>query len=83
MSATTFEARWYRCRVTSTWADEAKPEPDWSRVPEAKRDVVRAKWEASRMQTEDGEWLLWGPQIAWYNRRPNYRVTVLDVSDSV
>lgn len=66
------DERWYWCSVT----DEAdRPdEPDWSKVPEGRRETVRARWLESAKPTPK-RWKLWGPQIAWYQRQPGYVVT--------
>lgn len=72
---TGYESRWYRCALEDSSID--KPEPAWGRVPEAKREMVRAKWIAANQQTVTSEVMLWGPQIPFFARQPYYRVEVL------
>jgi hypothetical protein len=64
--------------------DDTKPEPDWSRVPQFKRDEVRARWierHAIRHEgKEDDLWWVWGPQIALYEAHAGYRIRVHDES---
>jgi hypothetical protein len=62
----TLDARWYRCTVTDSRVDAE--EPDWSKVPEAKRDAVRDKWRAAHLKEETTTWWLWGPQIAFLQK---------------
>ena len=61
--------RWVWCVVRST----PEVEPDWTRVPEAKRETVRARWRAANETAE--RWQLWEPQIPMY-RRLGYGVEV-------
>lgn len=71
---------WYWCYVVDQFEAAAVPEPDWSKVPEFKRFVVRARWEAAKEEKlEPTRWKMWGPQIAWYQRQPQYDVTVIEV----
>jgi hypothetical protein len=78
---TSFADLWYECEVEDGFSDEV--EPDWSRVPEAKRDTVRDKWRAAHVKTETGRWLLWGPQLPWYQRQKPYRITILRAVEAV
>lgn len=74
----TFDARWYLCDITEDADDGSSAEPDWSRVPEEKRETVRARWVASRCTRVTSRVNLWGPQIAFFQRQPGYRVEVID-----
>jgi hypothetical protein len=66
--------RWVWCEVTD---DAERPEePDWSKVPEERRETVRARWLASSAPAPR-QWLMWEPQVAWYNRQPGYRVVII------
>lgn len=73
----TLEARWYWGEFTE-W-DEDAAEPDWSRVPEEKREIVRRIWQ--ERVAEVSRWKVWGPQVEMYQSgKPPYhnvRVTVL------
>ena len=72
----TYEARWYECDVVDGFEADIAP-PDFSRVPEAKREQVRARFEVALLEkAKPTRWLMWGPQIPWYQRQPQYRVTV-------
>lgn len=64
-----YEERWYSCVIHEEIADESKSEPDWSRVPESKREAVRARWEASRKTMVVTRVNLWGPQIPFFQRQ--------------
>lgn len=70
-----YEARWYLCDLADGF--ERPEEPDWSRVPEAKREMVRERWNASQVAPVVRTYL-WGPQIEWFARQPQHSVTVLD-----
>lgn len=73
-----YEERWYLCQLEDSAVDEVV-EPDWSKVPEFKREVVRAKWlEAHKPQPYLNEVFLWGPQIDFFARQPYYKVIVLE-----
>lgn len=65
---------WYWCDLLDL---EAVPEePDWSRVPEERREAVRTGWQR-RSQPKPQRVKLWGPQIPIYQSRPYYRVEVI------
>lgn len=69
---------WYWCDIVDRFLLEELAEPDWSRVPEAKRDRVRANLEAAKAEKlKPTRTKLWGPQIGWYQRQPQYDVTVV------
>jgi hypothetical protein len=68
------QERWYWCEVVD---DADRPEePDWSRVPEERREIVRERW-GQQTTPEPVRWKMWGPQIAGYRRQPGYHVTVV------
>jgi hypothetical protein len=68
---TTYEECQYLCEVADGYdADE----PEWERIPEAKREVVRERW-LSRLPVS--RWHLFGPQIPWYMRQRKFRIKVL------
>jgi hypothetical protein len=70
----TYAERWYWCDVVD---DAERPEePDWSRVPEDRRETVRARWVESAKPAPK-RWKMWGPQVAWYSRQPGYHVNVI------
>lgn len=60
---------WYWCDITEPRGDE----PDWSRVPEERREVVRQRWLATNVETR--RWKLWGPQIGFFAAQ--YAVSVI------
>lgn len=60
--------KWYLCIV-----EESDEEPDWSRVPEDKRDRVRSRWRESNVDSD--VFRLWGPQIPFFDNQ--YDVEVL------
>lgn len=68
------DMRWYLCGVVD--AEERPEEPDWSKVPEDRRAMVRGNW-LSVQKSVAKVWKMWGPQIEWYNRQPGYQVTVI------
>jgi hypothetical protein len=72
-----FESRWYLCELGDT--SIGVEEPDWSRVPEPKRETVRARWLAANAQRRVERVHLWGPQIPFFARQPYYDVRVVDV----
>lgn len=74
MDLDSFDARWYRCLIEDRFG---VTEPDWSRVPAGKRETVRQQFLA-RSAVPPESWLLWGPQIPWYQRQPMYRITVVE-----
>lgn len=67
-----YAAGWYWCDVVDRYERE---EPDWSKVPEFKREAVRQRWLAGA--EEPMRCQMWGPQIGWYQRQPNYTVSVV------
>lgn len=68
-----WEERWYWCLITDD--DERPREPDWSKVPEAKREVVRVRW-FSKAAPPIRRFKLWGPRIPMYSRMPGLTVQV-------
>lgn len=72
-TATPYGARWYWCDVLD--ASEVAEEPDWSRVPEAKRAIVRQRWLEKAAPVQRTQ--LWGPQISFFQSLPYYTVTVI------
>lgn len=67
-----FEQRWYLCKLTDR---SELVEPDWSRVPEARRESVRSAWLDKQLPKAEPVHL-WGPQIAFFASLPYYRVEV-------
>jgi hypothetical protein len=70
---------WYWCQLEDASEAAGIPEPDWSRIPEAKREMVREKWllaNAPKPLTERVQ--LWGPQIPFFAAQPYYKVTILE-----
>ena len=67
-----YEPRWYWCNLVDGY--EAENEPDWSKVPEDRRERVRTAWQNKTATAQRVK--LWGPQIAWYQRQPKYAVSV-------
>lgn len=65
-----FETRWYWVDV---WDVEPSEEPDFSRVPEARRDEVVARWRERQMKRRPKRCRMWGPQIPMYRSSPAYR----------
>lgn len=72
-----YDDRWYPCLIEDRSGLE---EPDWSRIPPAKREQVRQQFFA-RTKVPAEPWLLWGPQIPFFQRYPLYTVTVLAQRD--
>lgn len=73
-----FAARWYDARITETIPSDT-PEPDWSKVPEAKRAMVRERWHAAQYTESVTVTKLWGPQIAFFRRQyPGVDVAICD-----
>ena len=70
------ENRWYLCSLQDT-SVTAVEEPDWSRVPEAKREQVRNTWLAKQKPVTEKVYL-WGPQIEFFQSLDYYRVQVLE-----
>jgi hypothetical protein len=63
---------WYLCELTEKVESET-PEPDWSRVPESKRELVRERWKASQIHEVTSKVYLWGPQIPFFARQYTVR----------
>lgn len=75
---TNFGVRWYDCEITEEISDEV-PEPDWSKVPEQRRALVRQRWELSRLKIVVTKVKLWGPQIPFFRRQyPKVAVAICD-----
>ena len=70
-----YEARWYPCYITD---EQDRPEePDWDKVPEERREMVRQRW-AEQAAPKPRFFKLWGPQIPFYRNTPGLRVHVVD-----
>jgi len=69
-----YNERWYWCEVT-----EADEPPDFSLVPEDRRDMVRHRWELANEPTPR-RWKMWGPQIPWYLRN-GYDLRVMEAAE--
>jgi hypothetical protein len=67
----TYDETWYICEFT----EDLREEPDWTKVPEERREMVRSRWDAYEPPME--LWKLWGPQIPSYKRLKNVVVKVL------
>lgn len=67
------EERWYLCELTLLEVEE----PDWSKIPEARREMVRAQWIA-RQAIAPQRVKLWGPQIHIFERFALGGVRILD-----
>ncbi len=65
-----YEECWYWCSITE--ADDTM-EPDWDRIPADRRELVRSRW---KPKTVTKSWLLWGPQIPFFQR--HYEVQVIN-----
>jgi len=65
------EDKWYWCTIEEI--DEDAVAPDWDRVPEEKREAIRARWEAKN--TVKDSFRLWGPQISFFQKF--YKVVVI------
>jgi hypothetical protein len=71
---------WYWCILEDSSAVEARAEPDWSRVPEIKREMIREKWLKMNEPKPYSERVkLWGPQIPFFMKQPYYTVQVLEL----
>lgn len=68
------KAAWYLCSLQEV--DEAKVAPDFSKIPEQRREVVRQKWLSQNLAPAQ-ECLLWGEQINKYQEREGTTVTVV------
>ena len=62
---------WWWCDITE---DEREP-PDWDKIPEDRREMVRARWDAVAPTTK--RWKLYGPQIPLYQKCDDISVTVI------
>lgn len=69
------DERWYLCRVEDSSVDD---EPDFSKIPEAKREMVRKNWLAKQKPVFETV-NLWGPQISFFQEQPYYKITVLEL----
>jgi hypothetical protein len=78
MTEMTYEARWYWCTLVDSSITTELPEPDWSRVPASKLEHVRAQFEQRKAQAKPltERVKLWGPQIPFFEKQPEYTVTV-------
>lgn len=73
-----YEPRLYWCDFVDGFLAEEVQAPDWDKVPEQKRAMVRQRFEASVAEKlKPTRWKPFGPQIPWYMRQPKYRVTVI------
>ena len=71
--------RWMWCDVIDEFEMETVPEPEWDKVPEFKREIVRARYQAARLEKlKPIRCKMWEPQIPWYQRQPQYQITVLE-----
>ena len=66
-SMSAYENRWYD--VTFEQREE-KEEPDWSKIPEARRTQVQERW-ANNLQWERRSERWYGPQIAVLSKGRN------------
>lgn len=81
MTLETYDARWYWCDLTDGYELDELVEPDWSRVPEDRRERVRENWRRGQEKMLQPQRVqLWGPQIPFYLRLPKYRVSVIGVA---
>ena len=75
------EDKWYWCDIVDRFLLDELVEPDWSKVPESKRRMVREKLDAAKAEKlKPTRCKLWGPQIPWYQRQPQYDVTVIEMA---
>ena len=65
---------WYWCEIT----EDEREEPDWSKVPEERRAMVKERWDAVEPTTK--RWKLWGPQIPLYQRTEGMQVSVVGLA---
>lgn len=72
-----YEHRWYLCEVREV---EEEDIPDFSRVPDDKRQMVEARWRERLAAQKPERWLLWGPQIDGYARMPGVTINVLETT---
>lgn len=74
---TDYAEQWYWCDVVDGFAAEEVAEPQWEKIPAERVERVRRNWEAQRAKAlEPVRCQMWGPQIPWYQRQRQYRVTV-------
>jgi len=64
---------WFWCDIVDT---EDRVEPDWSKVPEDRRALIRQRWEANTTPAPK-RWKLWGPQIHMYLKMPGIASVVV------
>lgn len=73
-----FEEAWYWCELVDGFAADEIEEPDWSKVPAQVIEKVRKGIEGKRAAAlEPTRVKLWGPQIGFYRKQPQYKVTVI------
>jgi hypothetical protein len=65
-----YEDRWYTCELEER---SEQVMPDFSKIPEEKREMVIQGWK-NRQGVASEEWQLWGPQIPMYQTLMNVRV---------
>lgn len=65
--------RWVLCELMEVVCEDE--EPDWSRVPESKRELVRSRWQAGHAKAVTSQVYLWWDQIEFFSRQ--YRVRIL------
>lgn len=75
--AEAYAARWYWCDL----AEVPDEQPDFSKVPEDRREIVRERWLNSTLAAAQ-RCQLWGPQIETISRHPAYEVTVIEPVDN-
>lgn len=63
--------RWVWCEFRET--EDA--EPDWSKVPEGRRKLVKDRWDSAHVQVS--RWLLWEPQIPLLSKMEGTTITVI------
>lgn len=69
------EARWYDVELVDGFEADEIAEPEWNKIPEAKRATVHQRWEAARAEKLTPHWVkMWGPQIPWYARQPKFQI---------
>lgn len=71
-----YESRWYWVEV---WELKESEEPDFSKVPEARRSAVLERWREKQMKKPPKHWRVWGPQIAMFLNSPVYRDELMRV----
>ena len=59
---------WILCELTESMLADDAVKPDWSRVPEAKRTEVQARWRAKNEQQVSSTVYLWEAQIPFFRR---------------